>query len=179
MWKSLSHVRFFVTPWTLARQAPLSMEFSRQEYWSGLPFPSPGDLPNPGIEPRSPALQVDSLPSEPPGTPCVLQVFKSYNYVEWNALTKERSQGPGRPNLHLDSWTQQSVMHTTAQLSASSRHSIQQPQAAALWTTPHSVACPMRMDPGNGSTQTLGAGLCGRKLWGPRYLAHDLPLKRK
>ena len=54
---------FFVTPWTVARQAPLSMGFSRQEYWSGLPFPSPGDLPNPGIEPGSPALQVDSLPS--------------------------------------------------------------------------------------------------------------------
>ena len=53
------------TPWTVAHQAPLSLEFSRQEYWSGLPFPSPGDLPNPGIEPGSPALQEDSLPSEP------------------------------------------------------------------------------------------------------------------
>ena len=53
-----------VTPWTVARQAPLSMGFSRQEYWSGLPFPSPGDLPDPGIEPRSPALQADSLPTE-------------------------------------------------------------------------------------------------------------------
>ena len=52
------------TPWTVARQAPLSMGFSKQEYWSGLPFPSPGDLPNPGIEPRSPALQADSLPTE-------------------------------------------------------------------------------------------------------------------
>ena len=58
-----------VTPWATARQAPLSMEFSRQEYWSGLPFPSPGDLPNPGIEHGSPALQADSLPSEPPGKP--------------------------------------------------------------------------------------------------------------
>ena len=54
-------------PWTAARQALLSMGFSRQEYQSGLPFPSPGDLPDPGIEPRSPALQADSLPSEPPG----------------------------------------------------------------------------------------------------------------
>ena len=53
-------------PWTVALQAPLSMEFSRQEYWSGLAFPSPGDLPDPGIEPRSPALQVGSLLSEPP-----------------------------------------------------------------------------------------------------------------
>ena len=60
-----SHVEFCVTPRTAAHQAPLSVEFSRQEYWSGLPFPSPGDLPDPGIEPKSPALQVDSLPSEP------------------------------------------------------------------------------------------------------------------
>ena len=57
-----------LTPWTIALQAP-SMRFSRQEYWSGLPFPSPGDLPDPGIEPRSPVLQADALPSEPPGKP--------------------------------------------------------------------------------------------------------------
>ena len=65
--KSLSHVRLFATPWTVAYQAPPSMGFSRQEYWSGLPFPPPGDLPNPGIEPGSPTLQADALPSEPPG----------------------------------------------------------------------------------------------------------------
>ena len=53
-----------VTPWTVACQAPLPMGFSRQEYWSGLPFPSPGDLSDPGIEPGSPALQADSLPTE-------------------------------------------------------------------------------------------------------------------
>ena len=67
--KSLSHVQLFVTPWTITNPAPLSMGFSRQEYWSGLPFPSPGDLPDLGIEPGSPALQEDSLPSEPPGKP--------------------------------------------------------------------------------------------------------------
>ena len=67
--KSLSCVRLFATPWTVAYQAPPSMRFSRQEYWSGLPFPSPGDLPNPGIEPGSPALQADTLPSERPGQP--------------------------------------------------------------------------------------------------------------
>ena len=67
--KSLSPVRLFVTPWTVAHQAPSSKGFSRQEYWSGLPFPSPGDLPNPGIEPRSPSLQADALTSEPPGKP--------------------------------------------------------------------------------------------------------------
>ena len=67
--KSLSRVRLIATPWTVAHQAPPSMGFSRQEYWSGLPFPSPGDLPNPGIEPWSPALQADALTSEPPGRP--------------------------------------------------------------------------------------------------------------
>ena len=66
---SLSRARLFVTPWTVVYKAPLSMEFSRQEYWSGLPFPSPGDLPDPGIEPRSPALRADALPSEPPEPP--------------------------------------------------------------------------------------------------------------
>ena len=65
--ESLSGVPLFATPWTVAYQGPLSMGFSSQDHWSGLPFPSPGDLPDPGIEPRSPALQTDSLPSEPPG----------------------------------------------------------------------------------------------------------------
>ena len=65
--KSLSRVRLFATPWTIAHQAFLSMGLSRQEYWSGLPVPSPGDLPDPGIEPRSPSLQADALTSEPPG----------------------------------------------------------------------------------------------------------------
>ena len=58
-----------MTPWTASPQAPLSMRFSRQGYWSALPFPSPGDLPNPGIETRSPALQADSLPTELQGKP--------------------------------------------------------------------------------------------------------------
>ena len=64
--KSLSRVGLFATPWTVAYQAPPSMGFSRQEYWSGLPFPSPGDLPDPGIEPGYPAFQADALTSEPP-----------------------------------------------------------------------------------------------------------------
>ena len=57
------------SPWTVASQAPLSMEFSRQEYWSGFPFASPGDLPDPGTKPGTPALKADSLPSEPAGKP--------------------------------------------------------------------------------------------------------------
>ena len=81
----LRHVWLFVTVWTVACQDPLSVEFPRQEYWSGLPFPSPGDLPNPGIEPESPtspALQVDSLllshqgsPHLPLGSPDILVTF--------------------------------------------------------------------------------------------------------
>ena len=65
--KLLSRVQLFATPWTIACQAPPSMGFYRQEYLSGLPFPSPGDLPDPGIEPWFPALQADSLLSETPG----------------------------------------------------------------------------------------------------------------
>ena len=65
----LSRVQLFVTLWTVAHQAALSMGFSRQKYWSGLPLPSPGDLPDPGVEPGSPALQADALSSEPPGKP--------------------------------------------------------------------------------------------------------------
>ena len=65
----LSCVWLFATPWTVAYQAPLFMGFFRQEYWSGLPFPSPGDLPDPGMKRGSPALQIYALPSEPPGKP--------------------------------------------------------------------------------------------------------------
>ena len=72
-----------VNSWTVARQAPLSLGFSRQEYWSGLPFPLVGDLPHPGIEPGSPVLQADSLPSEPPSC-CGVSSF---------------SKGPGKSKL--------------------------------------------------------------------------------
>ena len=71
--KVLNHVRLFATPWAVACQAPQSMGFSKQGYWGGLPFASPGDLPIPDIEPGSPALQEDSLPSEPQGKPHVFQ----------------------------------------------------------------------------------------------------------
>ena len=75
--KSLSHVRLIATPWTVAYQAPLSTGFPRQEYWSGLPFPSPGDLSCPGIEPESPALQADSLQTELSGNLIKLVFQKS------------------------------------------------------------------------------------------------------
>ena len=76
--KSLSRVRLFATPWTVAYQAPPSLGFSRQEYWSGLPFPFPGDLPDPGIEPRSPAMEADALTSEPPEKPYKTVIYTSF-----------------------------------------------------------------------------------------------------
>ena len=78
--RSLSHVRLFATqtPWTVAHQAPLSMGFSRQEYWSGLPFPSPRDHPDLGIEFKSPTLQAEALTSEPPGKPPVIYLGPNY-----------------------------------------------------------------------------------------------------
>ena len=75
---------FSVCPWTVTHQASLSMGFSRQQYWSGLPFPVPGDRLHPGIEPRSPALQVDALPSEPPGKPHFF--FLIHSIVVFNLL---------------------------------------------------------------------------------------------
>ena len=86
--KSLSHVPLFATPWTIAYQAPLSMEFSRQAYWSGLPFPSPGDLPDPGIKPGSPTFQADALLSEPPGKPSAQRLFD----LDWKPCPLQANQ---------------------------------------------------------------------------------------
>ena len=83
-----------MTQWTVARQAPLSMGFSRQEYWGGLPLPSPGDLCDPGIKPMSPALQVDFLPSESPGKPNVDEVsFNGFKRVYPCDCSNSVSQG--------------------------------------------------------------------------------------
>ena len=90
--KLLSHVRLFVTPWTVAYQAPLSMGFSRQEYWSGLPFPSPGDLPDPGIKLKSPALQTDSLQSEPSRKPFSKYPVQFLHDFSDSVLTGSREQ---------------------------------------------------------------------------------------
>ena len=92
--KSLSHVRLFTTLWTVAHQAPLSKGFSRQEYWSGLQYSSPGDLPDPGIELRSPTLQADPLPSEPHGIPFICSSHTVFTktiflviYGHWSVLS--------------------------------------------------------------------------------------------
>ena len=89
----LSCVRLSATPWTVARQAPLSMGLSRKEHWSGLPCPPPWDRPNPGIQPRSPSLQVDSLPFEPPGSQALETVSK--RLVALASLFTGTSRGSG------------------------------------------------------------------------------------
>ena len=81
--QSLSRVQLSATPWTVAHQAPLSMGFCRQEYWSGSPFPSSGDLPDPGIEPRSPTLQADALTSEPPGKLSTILYYPKQSLQIW------------------------------------------------------------------------------------------------
>ena len=87
--KSLSRVRLFETLRTVAYQAPLSVGFLRQEYWSGLPFPSPGDLPYPEIKPRFPALQADSLPSEQSGKPRTRKKpYKNYTEMSFKTLSQ-------------------------------------------------------------------------------------------
>ena len=92
--KSISRIWLFATPWTVARQAPLSMGFSRQEYWSGLPFPFPfpGDLPNPGIKPKSPALQADALISEPPGKPHIVSWEVVKPHRRFKVTWKDRNE---------------------------------------------------------------------------------------
>ena len=90
---SRCHVRLFLTPWTAAYQAPQSVKFSRQEYWSGLPFPSPSDLPNPGIEPWSPTLQTDTLPPKPPG--------KGYEMADKSTSIRTWASGYSHRNKHI------------------------------------------------------------------------------
>ena len=90
-----SHVQLFATPWTVAHQAPLSMGFSRQEFWSGLPRPLPCHLPNPGIEPRSPALQADSLPSEPPANPPTVLAKSNKNRLALELKEKKQKRRQG------------------------------------------------------------------------------------
>ena len=105
----LSCVQLFATLWTEAHQAPLSMGFSWQEYWSGLPFPPPEDLPDSGIEPMSPAFQEDSFTAEPPGKPMELSIHVSLRAYcspstesssmlnNWQILSKSLGEGNGNP----------------------------------------------------------------------------------
>ena len=90
-WKCQSLSCVFAIPWTIACQTPLSMEFFRQEYWGGQPFPSPGDLPDPGMEPGSPALQADSLLSEPPEIPR-FEIFSKLTKGPWKRQLQRRKE---------------------------------------------------------------------------------------
>ena len=111
----------FPTPWTVAYQVPPSMGFSRQEYWSGLPFLSPRHLPDPGIEPRSPALQADALTSEPPGKPFVLTDETIFTYcghpksaayiVTYPLCCTFYGFGQGYCNLYLSLWYHTEYFH--------------------------------------------------------------------
>ena len=110
--KSLSRVWLFATPWKVAYKALQLGEFSRQEYWSGLPFPSPGELPNPGIEPGSPALQAYTLLSEPPGKPRWMRFIYIYIVISVNSTEISYKEGKARgcpPPLEreLRLWDQQ------------------------------------------------------------------------
>ena len=123
-WKSechsLSPDQLFVTPWTVAHQAPLSMGFPRQELWSGLPFPPPGDLPDPGIEFKSPVFQVDSLPSEPPRKLTDEDVCGQTQGPVWGLLRQVHSYPRGflflsqvGPCCHVTHFGQQPGAHST------------------------------------------------------------------
>ena len=125
--KSLSRVGLFATPWTVTYQAPRSMGFSRQEYWSGLPFPSPGDLPNPGIEPGSPALQTDALPSEPlgklepiPNSSLISLYSQSHSNMFARARTHTHTYTPAfldnRKSIPGSLWGPRLVLHHTCKM---------------------------------------------------------------
>ena len=87
-----SHIQLFVTLWTMAHQAPLSMKFIWQEFWSGFPFPSPGNLPDPGIEPEPPALKADSLLSKPQEKPWIIIILYLYNiFTDKNIYLADKS----------------------------------------------------------------------------------------
>ena len=103
--KSLSHVQPFATLWTVTYQAPPSMRFSRQEYCSGLPFPSPGDLPDPGIEPGSPTLQADALTSEPPGKPIIQEGWMQLQgFLKVEMEAEERESEKNKNDCMKRSW---------------------------------------------------------------------------
>ena len=119
MLSRFSRVQLHAALWTVALQAPLSMGFSRQEYWCGLPFPSPGDLPNPEIEPGSPALQADALTSELPGKQAkwiFILLYKCFVQILWRWRLRWRTGcrwwGKGYLSIEaLYAFKQKSTLH--------------------------------------------------------------------
>ena len=132
----------FVTPWTVVHQASLSVGFSRQAYWSGLPFPPPGDLPNPGIEPGSHALQVDSLPSEPPGKKITSVQFSSVAQLCPTLCDPMNRSMPGLPvhHQHLE-FTQTHVLRVGDAIQPS--HPLLSPSPPTPHLPPASQSFPM------------------------------------
>ena len=121
---SLSCVRLFATPWTVACQAPLSKGFSRQESWSGLPFPPPGDLPSPGIESGSPAIQADSLPYEPPGKPLNKEGFLQKSLVPIIIINRPEY----RANKSIVNFTQAGWVTPSSQALSGGQPPLKKPQ---------------------------------------------------
>ena len=142
--QSLSHVQLFATLWTVALHAPLSLGFPREEYWSGLPFPSAGDLPDPGIKPTSPvspALQVDSLVTEPSGKPWIPDSLKqckegwgtNHSFPFSALFTQKRSS-------HLDAWSDSFLGGVQPQVQGCSGAGCTlMPREASLFNAPHVV----------------------------------------
>ena len=158
-----------VTPWTVARQTPLSMGFSMQEYWSGLPFPPPGDLPNPGIEPRSPALQASSLPTELPGNSLGhSKNIKCSHYRLWVSSIFE----PSRHACSVTSVVSNSVWPHDCSLPGSSVHGILQARILEWVAMPSSRGS---FQPRDQTQVSLTAGrfftiwATGEALWTQRF----------
>ena len=140
--KSLSRVRLFVTPWTVAHQAPPSTRFSSQAYWSGLPFPSPGDLPDPGINPRSPALQADTLTSEPPGKPMGTQIITIYrelsiNEKSWKTSRKDFLQLKRQGSSQSETWYSQDQYPQVDHPQIRGQLQLQTFSPGSEWSEPH------------------------------------------
>ena len=125
-------------PWTVVHQAPLSIGFPRQEYWAGLPFPSLGDLPNPGIKPRSPSLQADSLPAESPGKPKNTGMG-SLSLLQWNFPTREYNQVSCIGGRFFTNWAIREAQEKVSQLC---------PTLQPHGLSPTSLLCPWD-SPGN------------------------------
>ena len=130
--KLLSHVWLFATPWTIAHQAPPSMEFSRQEYWSGLPFPSPGDLPDPGMEPGSPKLRADALSSEPLGNPIIKDNMSSNltQLLTGNEARKMTSYWKEWQNQSTNYYLEEAVLQLRMSLSTLRSEHVMPPSSA-------------------------------------------------
>ena len=128
------HLSNSAIPWTVAYQTPLSMEFSRQESWSGLPFPSPGDLPNPGIEPRSPGFQADTLLSELPGGPSYPAIYLGPNYGGGNEDDGDLPQKIYACTATLSAPNPEAGHHQPTPLPETLRHPQASPGHSPVWS---------------------------------------------